>query len=204
MVILVGAGTVACRSRPPADAGSAAASALASPAPASSAPVGPSVPVADGALPPAANEIAPVRLRIPAIAVDARVDPVSIDAATNDFAVPPSIDIVGWYRHGPGLAATAGSVVIAGHVDGAGQGPGAFFRLRDLAMGAVIEVRGADGRLVRYAVVARETYDKSAIPLDRYFARDGSPRLTLITCGGPFDRTTRSYRDNVVVTAVAQ
>ena len=51
-------------------------------------------------------------------------------------------------------------------------------------------------------MVARERYRKTTIPLDRYFARDGAPRLTLITCGGPFDRTTGHYRDNVVVTAV--
>jgi hypothetical protein len=49
--------------------------------------------------------------------------------------------------------------------------------------------------------VARETYQKTAIPLDRYFGRDGALRLTLITCGGPFDRASGSYRDNVVVTA---
>ena len=44
---------------------------------------------------------------------------------------------------------------------------------------------------------------KTRIPLERYFARDGALRVTLITCGGPFDRTTGHYRDNVVVTAEA-
>jgi hypothetical protein len=171
---------------------------LASPPSASPAP---SIPVADGALPPADAAVPPVRLVIPAIRVAARVDPVAVDPVTNDFAVPPSVDVVGWYRYGPGLSADTGSVVIAGHVDGAAQGPGAFFRLRDLDVGDGIEVAGADGRMVRYTVVAREVYRKSAIPLDRYFARDGVPRLTLITCGGPFDRATGSYRDNVVVTA---
>ena len=53
-----------------------------------------------------------------------------------------------------------------------------------------------------YRVVAREEYRKTKIPLDRYFARDGKPRLTLITCGGPFDREAGHYRDNIVVTAV--
>jgi sortase family protein len=198
VVILIGTGTLACRSRPPGDAGSAAASALASP---SSAPPAASVPVADGGLPAPDADVPPVRLTIPAIRVAARVDPVAVDPATNDFAVPPSVDVVGWYRYGPGLSAPAGSVVIAGHVDGAAQGPGAFFRLRDLAIGAEIEVTGADGRVVRYTVAAREIYRKTAIPLDRYFARDGAPRLTLITCGGPFDRATGHYRDNVVITA---
>ena len=52
-----------------------------------------------------------------------------------------------------------------------------------------------------FTVVARERYQKTRIPLDRYFARDGAPRLTLITCGGPFDAQTRHYRDDIVVTA---
>lgn len=200
MVILVGAGTVACRSQPAGDVGKDAASALAS-APASPAASGPSVPVVEGALPSAAAEVAPARLRIPAIGVNARVNPVAVDPKTNDFAVPPSIDQVGWYRFGPGVTATAGSVVIAGHVDAAEQGAGAFFKLRDLKRGDPVEVARPDGTVARFTVVAREIYQKTAIPLDKYFARDGALRLTLITCGGPFDKATGHYRDNVVVTA---
>jgi hypothetical protein len=41
----------------------------------------------------------------------------------------------------------------------------------------------------------------TAVPLARHFARDGPPRLALVTCGGPFDERTRHYRDNVVITA---
>jgi hypothetical protein len=70
-------------------------------------------------------------------------------------------------------------------------------------VGARITVTGTDGAVRGYRVVGRETYPKSAIPLQKYFARDGEARLTLITCGGPFDASARSYRDNVVVTAVA-
>lgn len=199
VVVLVGAGTVACRSQPKGDAGSAATAAPASPPPGGS--DGPGVPVADGGLPTAAAEVAPARLRIPAIKVDARVNPVAVDPKTNDFAVPPSVDQVGWYRFGPGVTATAGSVVIAGHVDAAGQGAGAFFKLRDLDPGDPVEVVRPDGGVMRFTVAAREIYEKREIPLDTYFARDGALRLTLITCGGPFDRSTGHYRDNVVVTA---
>jgi hypothetical protein len=53
----------------------------------------------------------------------------------------------------------------------------------------------------QFTVIAREVHPKTKIPLDRYFARDGNVRLTLITCGGPFDASTRHYRDNVVITA---
>ncbi|MET7971151.1 class F sortase [Micromonospora sp. NPDC005305] len=193
---------VACGSRPAEDVGAGEAAALASATPTTTAPEGPSVPVNAGSLPAAGAVVPPVRLRIPPIGVTATVDPVGINPRTGEFEVPPSVDQVGWYRHGPGLEAGTGSVVIAGHVDSAEQGKGAFFRLRELDRGDLLTATGSDRRERRFRVVAREEYAKTRIPLDRYFARDGSPRLTLITCGGPFDAKTRHYRDNIVVTAV--
>ncbi len=191
---LIAAAVVACRSQPAPDVGGAEVTALAT-APAPSRVPSPQRPPAEVAVVP------PVRLRIPAIDVTATVNPVGVDG-NGDFAVPPSVDEVGWYRFGPGVEATAGSVVIAGHVDSAEQGRGAFFRLRELDRGDRLTVTGDDGVTRNYRVVAREEYRKTKIPLDRYFARDGKPRLTLITCGGPFDRAAGHYRDNIVVTAV--
>jgi hypothetical protein len=159
-------------------------------------------PVRSGALPRPVAVVPPRQVRIPAIGVTARVEPVGVVAAGGLFEVPRGVDRVGWYRFGPGLEARAGSVVIAGHVDGRGQGRGAFFRLRELERGDRLTVAGADGRARPFRVIAREDFAKEALPVDRLFARDGAPRLTLITCGGPFDRTTRTYRDNLVVTAV--
>ncbi|PZW03324.1 Sortase family protein [Micromonospora phaseoli] len=192
------AAVVAVASRPTGSVGAEQAAALASPSPSAS---GPSVAVAPGVLPADAEPVPPVRLRIPEIEVTARVNPVGVNERTGEFEVPPSVDQIGWYRYGPGLEAEAGSVVIAGHVDSAEQGRGAFYRLRDLAPGDTLTATGADGTERTYRVVAREEYDKTKIPLERYFARDGRPRLTLITCGGPFDADARRYRDNIVVTA---
>ncbi|MDG4802493.1 class F sortase [Micromonospora sp. WMMD980] len=200
------AALVACGSQPAEDVGGDEAAALASTTPAatpSAASTGdPSVPVNAGTLPADGEIVPPVRLSIPPIKVTASVNPAGINDRTNEFEVPPSVDQVGWYRYGPGLGAEAGSVVIAGHVDSAEQGKGAFFRLRELGRGDTLTATGSDGTERRYRVVAREEYTKTKIPLERYFARDGKPRLTLITCGGPFDPKTRHYRDNIVVTAV--
>ncbi|MEU8287421.1 class F sortase [Micromonospora sp. NPDC048905] len=194
------AAVVACGAQPAGNVGAEEASTLAStPAATASAP---SVPVTAGELPADAAIIPPVRLVIPGIDVTATVNAVGINERTNEFEVPPSVDQIGWYRYGPGLEATAGSVVVAGHVDSAKQGRGAFFRLRELDQNDTLTVTGSDGTARRYRVVAREEYAKTKIPLDRYFARDGKPRLTLITCGGPFDAKARKYRDNIVVTAV--
>ncbi|HEX6074414.1 MAG TPA: class F sortase [Micromonosporaceae bacterium] len=145
---------------------------------------------------------APVRLSIPTVRIDAAVRPVGVDPKTGELAVPASVSSVGWYRYGPGMAANAGSLVIAGHVDGADQGVGALFRLSEIRSGARISVQGADGSVRGFRVVSREAFRKSEVPYDRLFDRNGPPRLTLVTCGGSFDRRTGSYRDNVVVTAV--
>ncbi|MDY7084573.1 MAG: class F sortase [Actinomycetota bacterium] len=199
VALAVTGGVVACQSQPAGDFGDPAVTTPAS-APAS----GPAerVPIQDGAPAKAGDSDVPSRLRVPALDLDAAVDAVGIDARTGDFAVPPSVDEVGWYRYGPGFSARAGSIVIAGHVDSAAEGKGAFFKLGTLNAGDAVTLVGPDGRDRRFEVVARERYRKTAIPLEKYFARDGAARLTLITCGGPFDAETRHYRDNVVVTAV--
>jgi hypothetical protein len=188
IVTMLAAAVTACAQQPAPPAGAP----LTAPSPAGPAPELTASP---------ATAVPPTGLKIDRLGLDARVDAVGVDDRTGDFAVPPSIDVVGWYKWGPALNATAGSIVIAGHVDSAEQGRGAFFHLRDLGPGDAITVTGADGSTRRFTVTAREVYPKAKIPLDRYFARDGAVRLTLITCGGPFDASTRHYRDNVVITA---
>lgn len=197
LVLTTAFGVAACRSQPAEDFGRPTVT-----APASAAPAGPPVPIQDGNAPPAADADGPTRLAIPALKLNATVDAVGVDPKTGDFAVPPSVDQVGWYRFGPGFSGTAGSIVVAGHVDSAAEGQGAFYRLGSLEAGDEATLTGPDGRTRVFRVVARERYRKTAIPLRKYFAREGPVRLTLITCGGPFDSRTRHYRDNVVVTAV--
>jgi hypothetical protein len=146
------------------------------------------------------HPIPPVRLRIPAIAVDAPVVPVGVRVGTDSMEIPLDVSVVGWYRFSsqPGQA---GSSVLIGHVDSKAQGAGALFRLRELMPGAAIVVRLVDGTAHRFTVIARRQYGKDALPLG-VFARSGRPILTLITCGGPFDYTTGHYLDNVVVFAL--
>jgi hypothetical protein len=196
--LLTAFAVAACRSEPAEPFGTPAVTVPASSAPPAATAT---VPVRKGAVPTGAAEVAPARLRIGALDLNAAVAPVGIDKKTGDFAVPPSVDRVGWYRFGPGFAATAGSIVIAGHVDSAEQGEGAFFRLGKMERDDRITLTDSGGKAREFRVVALERYRKTSIPLDRYFARDGAVRLTLITCGGPFDPKTRHYRDNVVVTA---
>ena len=143
----------------------------------------------------------PVRLRIPAIGVDAPVGPVGIDDR-GDMAIPEQVQDIGWYKFGPAPGADKGSAVLSGHVDSAQQGLGAFSRLGDVKAGDVITVTDAAGRQLSYRVVGKEAFDKKSVPLADLFSRSGAARLTLITCGGAFDSAALSYVDNIVVTAV--
>ena len=142
----------------------------------------------------------PVGLTIDAIGVRAPIVPVGVEAGSRRVQVPSNVHVVGWYRFGspPGAG---GSAVLLGHVDSWTQGPGVFFRLRELEPADVIWVTFANGSKSPFRVVARRSYPKSSLP-GKLFEREGPSILALVTCGGSFDRATRSYSNNVVVFAV--
>jgi sortase (surface protein transpeptidase) len=148
-----------------------------------------------------ADRAAPRRLRIPAVGVDAAVVPVGVDAA-GAMVIPREVGRVGWYRFGPAPGDPAGAAVVAGHVDSKEQGPGALLPLREASVGDRVLVTTANGDGLSYRIVGKETIVKKRLPVERLFARDGAPRLVLITCGGPFVPELSSYRDNLVVVAV--
>ena len=209
LALAIGAPTAWSLTRPPATAGAPVSAVLeTSSAPwvgrrdnAATAPTdpGPTVAARDAAPTAPAEFPAPVRIQIPALLVDSVVDPVGV-ASDGQMAIPEDVDRIGWYRFGP-TPGEAGSAVIAGHVDDREQGLGVLAPLRDAAVGAEIVLTNADGTGTRWRIVSRELISKQALPLDRLFTRTGPPRLTLITCGGPFLPEYRSYRDNVVVVA---
>lgn len=144
---------------------------------------------------------APVRIEIPAIDLSSPIDPIGVDAVGR-VDVPRDVSRVGWYRWSPAPGAQEGSSLITAHVDGVDQGAGAFYDLKLLEPGDTAMIERADGSRLEYRVIAREVFNKSVVPLDAIHARSGPHRLTLVTCGGPFDPETLVYTDNVVVTAV--
>jgi len=143
---------------------------------------------------------APIRIELPALGVDAEVAPVGVDSE-GLMEIPQDVDTVGWYRFGPGPGATTGSAVLSGHVDDRDQGYGAFHRLGDLAPGDPVAIELGDGGVLPYRVETVTRVPKPDLPTGEVFDRGGAPRLTLVTCGGPFDYGANGYRENVVVVA---
>lgn len=143
----------------------------------------------------------PVWLEIPAIAVAADVDPLGL-RSNGELEVPTRFERVGWWSGGvpPG---EPGPAVLAGHVDSR-RGAAVFFRLRDLRPGDEVRVRGADGTTVLYTVERYGQYAKNDFPTAEVYGATERPTLRLITCTGRFDRSTRSYDENLVVYATAR
>ena len=143
----------------------------------------------------------PMRLRIPAMDVNTKVFPVGLDK-NRAIEIPEDIRYVGWYKYGVPPGVDRGSAVIVGHRDGVVQGHGVFYDLGGLSPGDKVYVKDSAGEELPYKVVSREFIKKKSLPYKELFAVDGKPRLTLISCGGYYDKNNGGYQDNVVVTAV--
>ena len=141
----------------------------------------------------------PRRILLPTIEVDAPIVDLGL-TADGALETPTDFDVAGWWAGGT-LAHEAGPTVIIGHVDDY-RGPAVFFRLAELEPGDPIVVVDDHGERSTFRVVDTELYDKAAFPVDLVYGPDDDPTLRLVTCGGDFDRSARSYESNLVVYAV--
>ncbi|MCW8383793.1 class F sortase [Streptomyces justiciae] len=156
-------------------------------------------------LPPAVKPLGvarPQRLDIPGLGVQA---PVVARGLDQDGAIdPPPYDqagVVGWYAAGtrPGAAGTA---LMVGHVDTETR-PAVFYKLSSVKPGETIRVIRDDGKVAEFTVddvqvVTRDHFDAQQAYGTR---QSGRAELRLVTCGGTFDRASRSYTANVIVSA---
>jgi hypothetical protein len=160
-------------------------------------PAAPPAPIVLAA-PAASTAVPPTRVVIPAIGVDSPLDPIGVDGS--GALVPPAdFDVAGWFAAGPAPGET-GPAVLAGHVDDR-TGPAVFFRLEELGVGDRVLITRADGSTVAFTVTRVAQYPKTAFATDEVYGPTAGPELRLITCGGTFDHSRRSYTDNIVVFA---
>jgi sortase (surface protein transpeptidase) len=141
----------------------------------------------------------PVKILIPSLKLSARVEPLGI---TRDYSLqaPAGVSDVGWYRLGasPG---SPGDAIISGHRGYPGGIHAVFDVISRLRTGDAINIQLADRRTVRFAVDRVYSVPYRDIPAG-FFATDGAPRLTLITCAGRFGTSELTYSDRLVVEAV--
>lgn len=147
----------------------------------------------------------PQRVLIAGLCISAPVVPVPM-RGDGSLVIPRDVDQVGLWNGGPGLGqATAGTTLLAGHVDAEGQGLGALYRLAQVQPGEWIDTVDGSGRVSHWRAVALHVVTKAELPGEVFAGRTGPRRLVLVTCGGPIEYAPghgHTYQDNVIVTAV--
>ncbi|MHC5902533.1 class F sortase [Streptomyces sp. S6] len=159
----------------------------------------------DRQLPPAASPLGtalPQRVDIPELGVQAPVVARGLDP--RGAIDPPPYDqagVVGWYAAGvtPGARGTA---LLVGHVDTETR-PAVFYKLSTVKAGETVRVTRGDGKVAEFTVDDVEVVQRDHFDAQRAYGTRKSDRaeLRLITCGGTFDRVSRSYTANVIVSA---
>lgn len=108
----------------------------------------------------------------------------------------------------PGLG---GNAVFAGHVDSGSKAckngtvpppcQAVLWDLNDLSLGDEIEVH-IGGTVYKYEVTSNQPVPAATGPWEKIVTSTAQESLTIITCGGDFNRETREYTNRQVVTAV--
>lgn len=151
---------------------------------------------------PAEGDV-PVAINIPDAEVDAEVEIQQI--VDGQMLDPSGPWVVSWYEQ-TAMAGTTGNSVMSGHVDYWEVGPAVFRNVANLQPGAEIRVIGQDGATYVYAL----EYIERVYIADLTAEQVNSPRLvgntdyaalTLITCGGEFDREAGEYLSRDIIRA---
>ncbi|MCL2766160.1 MAG: class F sortase [Peptococcaceae bacterium] len=139
----------------------------------------------------------PVRMRIPALALDY---PMQGTGATRTGAmeIVPALTIVSWYKSGP-IPGNPGNAILGGHNMWGGV-RSQLFTLDELEIGDVMEIDYADDTSLRFMLESVFVYAMATVPADLILDMQGEARVTLITCKPPFNPSTGTSDNRIVAT----
>ncbi len=140
------------------------------------------------------------QIAIPSLCIYAPLVPVRV--AGGALAIPADVRLAALDTKSAPLGARQGTTIIAGHVDNASQGDGAFYFLYQIKPGALITVTSPGHDTTSWRVYKTEIAEKTALP-PGIWALAGPRRLVLVTCGGPLEHTQagNTYLDNILIYA---
>ena len=115
--------------------------------------------------------------------------------------VPDDIRVAGWWKGGSRLGDPFGSSLVAAHVDSTTQGLGPFASLLGVRPGDRVRL-WSRGLQQTFAVTSLRLRPRRTIGSGAYLhSPAGPPRLTLVTCAGPYDAARGGYQNLAVITA---
>lgn len=141
----------------------------------------------------------PVRIRVPAVGIDATFEGGLGLNEDQTVEVPDSYEEVGWYKYAP-TPGELGPAIILGHVDSF-EGPAVFWPLQNLEVGDEILVDREDGSIATFRVTELEDHAQSGFPTEKVYSDLDYAGLRLITCSGTFNHGIQRYSHNLIVFA---
>ena len=115
--------------------------------------------------------------------------------------VPANVGEAGWWSGGSRLGDPFGSTLVAAHVDSRSQGLGPFAALLTAHPGDRVEL-WSEGLRQTFEITQRRLRPRGTIEAGAWLhSPDGPPRLTLVTCAGPYDAARGGYQNLAVVIA---
>lgn len=142
-------------------------------------------------------------ITIDKVSKKARVRSVGINA-TGQIQTPSNVFDAGWYADSVKPGSPGGASVIDGHVSGFTE-KGVFYELKNAQNGDIITVELGSGQVVRYKVVAKETYAADKVDMAKVLVAHNTAKhgLNLITCTGSVQGMEYSHRLVVFTEAIS-
>ena len=149
--------------------------------------------------PPVLQTVAPTRLVVPAIGVDAPIFELGV-LANGEMDAPNGPKPVGWYNFSP-TPGNPGNTVMSGHKDWHTGVTAVFWRLNEIKPGDRISVQLVDGNFVEYVAAVSALIGANDMPINEVVGHTDVETITLITCEGVFNSATGEYDKRRVVWA---
>ena len=139
------------------------------------------------------------RIKIPNIHVDAPILSVGLtDQGAID--VPQGPSDTAWFNQGP-YPGEIGNAIIVGHYGWKNGISAVFDKLHKIQKGEQIHLKDRSGLPLTFVVTKVETYDQHANTSSIFKSNDQEAHLILITCGGVWNKITKTYSERTVVFA---
>lgn len=139
----------------------------------------------------------PRKIEISSIGVSGCIHKVGIDQ-NSSVAAPANLHLAGWYVNSP-APGKKGVSLIDGHVQGR-YADGIFKNLEKMRVGDITRIQLGDHSWREFEVVDLKSYPLNEVADKMLLQIDGvDSQLTLVTCGGKFDKQSNNYSERVIV-----
>jgi len=126
----------------------------------------------------------PVRIRIPALGLDAAIEDTGYDSS-HTMEIVPSADIISWLRESS-IPSNDGNAILGGHNKWKGK-ICPLYELDTLEIGEEMEIEYEDGLCLKFKLESVFVYALATAPAGLIMDVGGEARVTIITCKPPFN-----------------